>query len=31
MPFVVEDRLESYEKTNQAVSFLKRFGAYEDV
>lgn len=31
LPLVVEDRLESYEKTNQAVAFLKRFGAYEDV
>lgn len=31
MPLVVEDRLESFEKTNQAVAFLKRFGAYEDV
>lgn len=31
LPLVVEDRLESFEKTNQAVSFLKRFGAYEDV
>jgi len=31
LPLVVEDRLESFEKTNQAVAFLKRFGAYEDV
>lgn len=28
---VVEDRLESYEKTKDAVAFLKRFGAFEDV
>lgn len=31
MPLVVEDRLESIEKTSQAVKFLKQFGAYEDV
>jgi len=28
---VVEDKIESYEKTKQAVQFLQRFGAYEDV
>jgi large subunit ribosomal protein L4e len=28
---VVEDRLESFEKTKSAVTFLKAFGAYEDV
>jgi len=28
---VVEDRLENYEKTKNAVEFLKRFDAYEDV
>lgn len=28
---VVEDKLESYEKTKDAVSFLKRVGAFEDV
>jgi len=31
IPLVVEDRVESYEKTKQAVQFLQRFGAYEDV
>jgi large subunit ribosomal protein L4e len=31
LPLVVEDRIESYEKTREAVEFLKRFGAYEDV
>lgn len=28
---VVEDRLESYEKTKDAIKFLKEFGAFEDV
>jgi len=28
---VVEDRIESYEKTKDAVQFLQRFGVYEDV
>lgn len=28
---VVEDRIESYEKTKEAVQFLQRFGLYEDV
>jgi large subunit ribosomal protein L4e len=31
LPLVVEDRLESFEKTKSAVTFLKQFGAYEDV
>jgi large subunit ribosomal protein L4e len=31
LPLVVEDRIESYEKTKEAVEFLTRFGAYEDV
>lgn len=31
LPLVVDDKLESYEKTKDAVGFLKRFGAYEDV
>lgn len=31
LPLVVEDKLESYEKTKDAVEFLRRFGAYEDV
>ena len=31
MPLVVDDRLESIEKTKEAVAFLKRFGVYEDV
>lgn len=31
LPLVVEDRLESFEKTSQAVTFLKQIGAYEDV
>jgi len=30
-PLVVEDKLESYEKTKEAVAFLKRFAMYEDV
>jgi len=28
---VVEDKIESYEKTKDALKFLKRFGAFEDV
>lgn len=31
LPLVVDDKLESYEKTKDAIAFLKRFGAYEDV
>ena len=31
LPLVVDDKLESYEKTKDAVAFLKRFGAYADV
>jgi len=31
LPLVVEDKLEGIEKTRDAVAFLKRFGAYEDV
>jgi len=31
LPLVVDDKLESYEKTKDAIGFLKRFGAYEDV
>jgi large subunit ribosomal protein L4e len=30
-PLVVEDKIENYEKTREAVEFLKRFGAYADV
>jgi len=28
IPLVVEDRIESYEKTRDAVAFLKRIGAF---
>ncbi|CAK63757.1 unnamed protein product (macronuclear) [Paramecium tetraurelia] len=31
IPLVVEDKIESYEKTTDALNFLKRFGAFEDV
>jgi large subunit ribosomal protein L4e len=31
LPLVVDDKLESIEKTREIVSFLKRFGAYDDV
>lgn len=31
LPLVVDDKLESYEKTKDAVAFLKRFGVYADV
>jgi large subunit ribosomal protein L4e len=31
LPLVVDDKLENYEKTKDAIAFLKRFGAYEDV
>jgi len=31
LPLVVDDKLETIEKTRHAVEFLKRFGAYEDV
>jgi len=31
LPLVVDDKLDNYEKTKDAVEFLKRFGAYEDV
>jgi large subunit ribosomal protein L4e len=31
IPLVVEDRIESYERTKDAVQFLQRFGCYEDV
>jgi large subunit ribosomal protein L4e len=31
LPLVVEDRIESYEKTKEAVEFLQRFGCYDDV
>lgn len=31
LPLVLEDKLESFEKTKDAVALLKRFGAYEDV
>jgi len=31
LPLVVDDKLEGIEKTRDAVAFLKRFGAYEDV
>lgn len=28
---VVDNSIENYEKTKEAIEFLKRFGAYEDV
>jgi large subunit ribosomal protein L4e len=31
LPYVFDDSLESLEKTKQAVAFLKRVGAYDDV
>lgn len=31
LPLVVDDKLESVEKTKEAVAFLKRFGVYDDV
>ncbi|KAL4449342.1 hypothetical protein ABPG74_015724 [Tetrahymena malaccensis] len=31
LPYVFDDSVESYEKTKQAVAFLKRVGAYDDV
>jgi len=31
LPLVVDDKLESVEKTKDIIAFLKRFGAYEDV
>merc|ERR1719223_7416 len=31
LPLVVEDRLETIQKTSQAVTFLKQLGAFEDV
>jgi large subunit ribosomal protein L4e len=31
IPLVVDDKLESVEKTKDIISFLKRFGAYEDI
>jgi len=31
MPLVVDNGLENYTKTSQAVNFLKNFGCYEDV
>lgn len=31
LPLVFDDKLENYEKTKQAVEFLRRVGAYEDV
>jgi len=31
MPLVVDNGLENYTKTSQAVAFLKNFGCYEDV
>jgi large subunit ribosomal protein L4e len=31
MPLVIDDKLESYEKTKDAVNFLKRFKAFADV
>ena len=30
-PLVVDDNLESYEKTKNAVEFLKNIGAYDDI
>jgi large subunit ribosomal protein L4e len=31
LPLVIEDKVEGIEKTRDAVAFLKKFGAYEDV
>ena len=31
LPLVVDDKLESVEKTKDLISFLKRFGAFDDV
>ena len=31
IPLVVDNSIENYEKTKEALDFLKRFGAYEDV
>jgi len=31
LPLVVDDKVEGIEKTKEAVAFLKRFGAYDDV
>jgi len=31
LPLVVDDKLESVEKTKDIIAFLKRFGAYDDV
>jgi large subunit ribosomal protein L4e len=31
LPLVIDDKLETYEKTKQAVEFLRRFGSYADV
>lgn len=31
LPLVVDDKLDSYEKTKDAIAFLKRFGAFDDV
>ena len=31
LPLVIDDNLENYEKTKDAVEFLKRFGAHDDV
>jgi len=31
VPFVVDDKLENVQKTKEAIAFLKRFGAYDDV
>jgi len=31
LPLVVDDKIESVEKTKEVIAFLKRFGAYDDV
>lgn len=31
LPLVIDDKIESYEKTKDAVAFLKRYGAFSDV
>lgn len=31
LPLVIDDKLEAIEKTKEAIAFLKRFGAYDDV
>lgn len=31
LPLVVDDKLDNIEKTKDAVAFLKKFGAYDDI